>query len=105
MRLAQVAFDLDRLERATAVLDQVGVLARVFEAQLLVARRGENMGLLSDPAHLLVEACGPSNVDTVLVDGRILKRDGKLTHIDVENLTAKTSSEFNSLRQRANWRV
>jgi 5-methylthioadenosine/S-adenosylhomocysteine deaminase len=52
-----------------------------------------------------VEACGPSNIDTVLVDGRILKRDGKLTHIDVETLTAKTSSEFNSLRQRANWRV
>jgi len=92
--------------KALQIADRVGSISVGKRADIiLVSTRGENMGLLSDPAHLLVEACGPSNIDTVLVDGRILKRDGKLTHIDVENLTAKTSSAFNSLRQRANWRV
>jgi hypothetical protein len=41
----------------------------------------------------------------VVVDGRILKRNGKLTHIDSDRLTDETASAFDSLRKRANWRV
>lgn len=32
--------------------------------------------------HQLVEAAQPSNVDTVVVDGRIWKRNGQLTALD-----------------------
>jgi cytosine/adenosine deaminase-related metal-dependent hydrolase len=35
-----------------------------------------------DPVHLLVEAARPSNVDTVVIDGRILKRHGMMTALD-----------------------
>jgi len=37
-----------------------------------------------DPVHLLVEAAQPSNADTVEADGRILKRNGQLTALNVE---------------------
>ena len=40
---------------------------------------------------MLVTAVQPANVDTVLVDGRILKRNGKLTAMNVA-LIAKESA-------------
>ena len=50
----------------------------------MVDTRAINLGVFGDPAHMLVTAAEPSNVDTVVVDGRILKRHGKLTAFDVE---------------------
>ena len=32
--------------------------------------------LADDPAHMLVEVTQPANIDTVIVDGRMLKRGG-----------------------------
>ena len=50
---------------------------------ILVSTRALNLGNFGgDPAHLLVEAAQPANVDTVIVDGRILKRHGELTALD-----------------------
>jgi cytosine/adenosine deaminase-related metal-dependent hydrolase len=92
--------------KALGLADRVGSISVGKRADvIMVSTRAANMGLLSDPAHLLVEAGGPENVDTVVVDGRVLKQGGKLTHIEVNNLTGKTSQEFNSLRQQANWRM
>jgi cytosine/adenosine deaminase-related metal-dependent hydrolase len=91
--------------RALGLADHIGTLSPGKRADLImVSTRGVNMGLLSDPAHLLVESATPTNVDTVVVDGRILKQNGKLTHIDVEGLTDETAAAFDSLRKRANWR-
>ena len=36
------------------------------------------MGVFTDPTHMIIEAAEPANVDTVVVDGRILKREGKM---------------------------
>ena len=48
-----------------------------------------NMGLfVDDPAHLIVEAASPENVDTVIVDGNILKSGGKLTRLDAADVIA-----------------
>jgi 5-methylthioadenosine/S-adenosylhomocysteine deaminase len=92
--------------KALGLADRIGSISVGKRADvIMVSTRGATMGVLSDPAHLLVEAGGPENVDTVVVDGRILKQGGKLTHIDVNNLTGKTSEEFNSLRRLANWRI
>jgi cytosine/adenosine deaminase-related metal-dependent hydrolase len=91
--------------RALGLADHIGTLSPGKRADLImVSTRGANMGVLSDPAHLLVESATPANVDTVVVDGRILKRNGKLIHIDVEGLTDETAAAFDSLRKRANWR-
>ena len=53
------------------------------QADIICVRIGEpNLAVLTDPAHMLVTAAQPANVDTVIADGRVLKRAGALTTID-----------------------
>ena len=47
-----------------------------------------NLGVLTDPAQLLVTAAQPANVDTVIADGRVLKQDGALTTLDAARVGA-----------------
>jgi 5-methylthioadenosine/S-adenosylhomocysteine deaminase len=62
-----------------------------------------NIGVFSEAAHMLVEAAQPSNVDTVVVDGRILKRGGKLLAMDPGRVTSEANAALGKLRQRAGW--
>jgi len=39
--------------------------------------------VLTGPAHMLVTAARSANVDTVIADGRVVKRGGVLTTIDL----------------------
>ena len=49
-----------------------------------------NMLPCGDPVDVLVQAGLPENVDTVLIDGRVLKRGGKLIAADVDEIAAQT---------------
>ena len=49
----------------------------------MVSLLAPNVGVGADPANLLVNSAAPANVELVVVDGRILKRNGKLTNVDV----------------------
>jgi 5-methylthioadenosine/S-adenosylhomocysteine deaminase len=60
--------------------------------------------VVTDPAHLVLEATGPENVDTVVVDGRILKRGGKLTAIDTGKVVAEARTALAGVRERTKWR-
>ena len=51
---------------------------------IVVSPGGPNLGVLTDPVPLLVTAAQPGNVDTVIADGRVLKRGGMLTALDAE---------------------
>ena len=51
---------------------------------------------------MLVEAALPANVDTVVVDGRILKSRGGLTAIDVEQVVTEAAA-LAAVRKRAGW--
>jgi hypothetical protein len=42
-------------------------------------------------------------VDTVVVDGRILKRGGELTAVDVEEIIDEAAAALTAVRQRAGW--
>ena len=53
---------------------------------ILVSAAGANLGMVTDPAHMLVTAAQPANVDTVIADGRIVKRRGALTALDAEGI-------------------
>ncbi len=90
--------------RTMGIDDKVGSLKPGKRADLImVATQGVNMGLFSDPAHMLVEAAEAANVDTVVVDGRILKRHGKLTAIDVRTVVHEAAAARAALLKRANW--
>jgi 5-methylthioadenosine/S-adenosylhomocysteine deaminase len=52
---------------------------------------------------MLVTAAQPSNVDTVVVDGRILKRGGKLTAMNTGQIVAEAAAANTALRKRADW--
>jgi len=50
-----------------------------------------------------VDSAQPWNIDPVMVDGRILKRGGKLTAIDTGTLMAEASKASGEVRDRAKW--
>ena len=103
---ARRVLELGTLEgaRSLGLADRVGSLKAGKRADLiLVNTRDVNLGVFSDPAHMLVEAAQPSNVDTVMVDGRVLKRRGKLTAVDVEQVVTEAREALAAVRKRANW--
>jgi hypothetical protein len=42
-------------------------------------------------------------VDTVVIDGRILKRGGKLTAINTSQVASEANAASQAVRKRANW--
>lgn len=50
-----------------------------------------------DPAALLVYSARPSDVDTVIVDGRVLKRDGKLVGVDTPEVLRHAEASARAL--------
>jgi cytosine/adenosine deaminase-related metal-dependent hydrolase len=83
----------------------VGSLTPGKRADIVMVRTDRlNMAMASDPVHLVVESTQPDNVDMVIVDGRVVKRDGKLTHIRQADVVREARVAFAEVRKRANWR-
>jgi cytosine/adenosine deaminase-related metal-dependent hydrolase len=100
------ALELGTIEgaRSLGIDGRVGSLVPGKRADLILVSTGHvNMGVLTDPASLLVEAAEAANVDTVMVDGRVLKRGGRLVAVAVEQLVEDANAAFQGVRQRANW--
>jgi 5-methylthioadenosine/S-adenosylhomocysteine deaminase len=72
---------------------------------IMVSLLAPNLGVGPDPANLLVNSAAPANVDLVAVDGRILKREGKLTNIDVRKSLIEAAAALRAVRERANWKL
>jgi len=90
--------------RALGIANRTGTLEPGKRADLiLVSTRNVNIGVITDAAHLLVEAAQPANVDTVIVDGRILKRHGQLIGFDLDGIIDQANGSLRTVRQRANW--
>ena len=68
---------------------------------IVVSAEAPNLGVLTDPARLLVTAASPRDVDLVVADGRILKRDGKLTTVDVQEVTRSARESLAGVLSRA----
>jgi cytosine/adenosine deaminase-related metal-dependent hydrolase len=69
--------------RALQLEASIGSLTPGKRADLILVRTDAiNMAPMADPARMIVQGAQPANVDTVMVDGRILKRHGKLTTLD-----------------------
>jgi len=68
---------------------------------ILVSTRNPTMGVFTDPSHMLIEAAEEADVDTVMVDGRILKRAGKVTGLSTTQVIADASTALAAIRKRA----
>jgi cytosine/adenosine deaminase-related metal-dependent hydrolase len=85
--------------------DRIGSLRPGKRADLIVINPNTlNMAVVTDPAHIALEATYPENIDTVIVDGRILKRAGKLTAIDTPIVIAEARTALAGIRERTKWR-
>jgi len=71
---------------------------------LMIGTRALNMTPVRDPAVALVHSAQPANVDTVMVDGRILKRHGRLTTIDSTAVIEQADIRLADLCRRAGYR-
>jgi cytosine/adenosine deaminase-related metal-dependent hydrolase len=101
---ARQALALGTIEGARSLgLDAVtGSLTPGKRADIILVATGHpNLGVLTDPAGLLVAAAQPANVDTVLVDGQILKRGGALVTLDGERISAQAREALAGVRARA----
>jgi cytosine/adenosine deaminase-related metal-dependent hydrolase len=79
-----------------------GSLAPGKRADLIVvALDGPNLGILTDPVRLLVTAASPRDVRLVVADGRVLKRDGRLTAVDVGEVTRAARESLAGVLSRA----
>ncbi|MGB9172568.1 MAG: amidohydrolase family protein, partial [Bradyrhizobium sp.] len=104
---ARRALELGTIEgaRSMGIDDKVGSLKPGKRADLImISPNALNMAVVTDPAHLVLEATTPENVDTVVVDGRILKRSGKLTAIDTSEVIDGARTALAGIRERTKWR-
>jgi 5-methylthioadenosine/S-adenosylhomocysteine deaminase len=90
--------------RSMGVGDVVGSLTAGKRADLImIDTRAVNLGVLTEPAHMIVEAAQPANVDTVVIDGRIVKRAGRLTTLDTGEVIDAAQRAYSQLRRRSGW--
>lgn len=90
--------------RDLGLADKTGSITPGKRADLMLVRMNDlNMVPCSDPVDVLVLSGLPQNVDTVIADGRILKRGGKLIAVDVEQIAAETRDSVTRMLQVAGW--
>jgi cytosine/adenosine deaminase-related metal-dependent hydrolase len=84
------------------VADKTGSLTPGKRADLITIRtRDINMAPAGDPYYAIVFFGQPSNVETVIVDGRVLVRDGKLAAIDMSKTIREAAESVRGIVGRA----
>jgi len=69
--------------KANGLDSKVGTLTPGKKADIVMLRTDRmNVTPLNDPATAIVAGMDTGNVDTVLINGRVMKRQGKLLHVD-----------------------
>jgi cytosine/adenosine deaminase-related metal-dependent hydrolase len=87
--------------RDLGVAGSVGSLTPGKRADLILVRGGEiHSQPLNDVTHALVQSVQASDVDTVVIDGRFLKRHGRLTAIDVERVVREAAMTISRVRSQ-----
>lgn len=79
-----------------------GSLTPGKRADIILLRTNDiNMAPLGQIETTVVQSAAPSNVDTVIVDGRIVKRGGRLVGYDVARVVANAQESARKLRKQA----
>jgi cytosine/adenosine deaminase-related metal-dependent hydrolase len=86
------------------IADRTGSLTPGKRADLILVRTGDiNIAPIGDPYEALVMLAQPRNVDTVIADGRILRRAGEFTALDHAQVLKEAVESAAGLRARAGW--
>jgi 5-methylthioadenosine/S-adenosylhomocysteine deaminase len=88
--------------RALGLGDVTGSLTPGKRADIVLIRTGDvNIAPLANIEATVVMSATPENVDTVMVDGRIVKRHGKLVGYDVKGIVARARESALRIRNKA----
>lgn len=88
--------------RLLGIADRVGSLTPGKRADLIMLRSNDiNMAPVGDAYYAVLFQAQPSNVDTVMVDGRILVRGGKHTAVDVAKTIQDAAESARAINARA----
>lgn len=86
--------------------EHTGSLTPGKRADLILVRTTDiNMAPMGDnPYEALVSFAQPRNVDTVMIDGRILRRAGEFTALDHADILRRARASAAALRARVGWK-
>jgi cytosine/adenosine deaminase-related metal-dependent hydrolase len=86
------------------IADRTGSITSGKRADLVLVRATDvNLAPAADPYETIVSFAMPANVDTVMVDGRVLRRGGKFTAVDHGRIVAEAREAALALRDKAKW--
>ncbi len=86
------------------IADRTGSITPGKRADLVLVRITDtNMAPAGDPYEAMVSLGLPTNVDTVIVDGRVLRRAGTFTAFDHAKIVAEAREAAVGLRDKAKW--
>jgi cytosine/adenosine deaminase-related metal-dependent hydrolase len=92
--------------KALGLGEVTGSLTVGKRADIILIRGNDiNVAPVANIETTVVQSATPANVDTVLVDGRILKRGGKLVAYDVERVVANAKASALRIRTAAGGRL
>jgi 5-methylthioadenosine/S-adenosylhomocysteine deaminase len=92
--------------KALGLGDVTGSLTIGKRADVILIRGNDiNVAPVADIETTVVQAATPANVDTVLVDGRIVKRGGKLVAYDVDKIVRQAKASALRIRSAAGERL
>jgi len=88
--------------RAVGLGDVIGSITPGKRADLLITRcNSTRLTPVHDPVAALVLFANGSDVDTVFVDGKIVKRDGKLTNVNWPKLREEIRASAKGIMERS----
>ena len=88
--------------KALGLGDQTGSLTVGKRADIILIRGNDlNVAPVANIETTVVQSATPANVDTVLVDGRIVKRGGRLVAYDVERIVRNAKASSLRIRKEA----
>ena len=92
--------------KANGLDHKVGTLTPGKQADIVLLRTDRlNVTPLNDPVTAVVAGMDTGNVDTVLIAGRVMKRGGKLTHVDWPAVMRQADEARDHVIEKSGFRV
>jgi 5-methylthioadenosine/S-adenosylhomocysteine deaminase len=92
--------------RANGLDDRIGSLTPGKQADLIMLRTDRmNVTPLNDPVAAVVTSMDTGNVDTVIIAGRVLKRAGRLLHVDWPAVTRMAAESRDHVVRKSGYRL
>jgi hypothetical protein len=92
--------------KALGIGETTGSVTAGKRADLILIRGNDvNIAPIANPETSVVQGGSPANVDTVIVDGRIVKRGGRLVAYDIDKIVREAKESALRIRAAAGGRL